>query len=201
MEECSLGLNWMEPRRCVLDYRRRFFLLRRSDKRARKVAKRCSSVTIFALRCCYVRTGLACAAGDTPVKVCGFFRAGAELDLLPGGPICLDRFLSGDHRRRGSREAQARLPRRACLTCFLACWPPLRWVGSFYSRCLASPLPAFEIAGGLILMLIADRHAGSPAFADAGEYERSRGGSAQGGTPVSCLWASRCLPVRVRSRA
>jgi len=92
-----------------------------------------------------------------------------------------------------------RMARKAALTCFVVL-TSFALAGQVIFRLFGITLPAFEIAGGLILLLIgldmleARR---SPTQEATGDTEESRG---QRRTRGLCRWACRCWPGRVRSR-
>ena len=90
------------------------------------------------------------------------------------------------------------MARKAALTCFIVL-TTFALAGQFIFRMFGITLPAFEIAGGLILLLIgidmlqAKRSPTQEASATRKKPRRRK-------TRASCRWGFPCWPGRARSR-
>ena len=91
------------------------------------------------------------------------------------------------------------MARKGALTCFIVL-TSFALAGQLIFKMFGITLPAFEIAGGLILLLIGLDMLEAQALADAGSARATPKRARRRKTPALCRWGFRCWPGRERFR-
>ncbi len=116
------------------------------------------------------------------------------VDPFAALPTFLAVTAGADKHRRRVDGAQGVLTAFVVLTAFAL-------AGQYIFKMFGITLPAFEIAGGIILLLIGLDMLEAQALADAGDGRREPRPPRPRKTRASCRWGSPCWPGRARLRA